>query len=219
MDIPWGIMQPEADQLPGANRNWLAFQRWIDISNNHYGVTFTCLEAPVFELGGITGNILDGARQADRWIKKLPATQTIFSWPVNNHWETNFPPEQGGIITTTYSLLLHDAYDVVTASRFGMEQHRALIAVPATTNPIKKPLLSLNNSKVLMTACKASEDSKAMIVRLRSVSDQPEKVTMAFPLALPKSVNICMTNEKPLHKVTESITVPSYGAVSLRMVF
>jgi hypothetical protein len=219
MDIPWGIMKPESDQLPGANRNWLAFQRWIDISNNDYGVTFTALEAPIVELGDITGNILDGARQAERWRKKIPATQTIFSWPVNNHWDTNFPPEQSGVITTTYCLLLHGAYDVVNASRFGMEQNRPLVAVRTATNPVKKSLLSLDNPKVQVAALKVSEDNKAMIVRLRSVSDQPEKVTMGFPSAQPRSISMCMADERPLHKVTESITVPSYGAVSLRMVF
>jgi hypothetical protein len=40
MDIPWGVMIPERDQLPGGNRNWLAFQRWVDISNDKRGVTW-----------------------------------------------------------------------------------------------------------------------------------------------------------------------------------
>jgi alpha-mannosidase len=34
VDIPWGIMELEKDQLSAANRNWIAFQRWLDISNS-----------------------------------------------------------------------------------------------------------------------------------------------------------------------------------------
>ena len=219
MDIPWGIMTPEFDQLPGANRNWLAFQRWIDVSNKDYGVTWTAMESPVVELGEITGTILDGARQADRWIKQLPATQTIISWPVNNHWDTNFSPEQEGIITTTYCMQLHDKYDVVTANRFGMEQHRPLIAVQTKNNPFAKSLISLDNSTAVISALKVSDDNQALIVRLRSVSDKTEKINITYPSGLPKSVFICTAGEKPLQRNTGSIVLPKYGTVSLRMVF
>jgi alpha-mannosidase len=219
MDIPWGIMTPERDQLPGANRNWLAFQRWIDVSNKEYGVTWTAIETPVVELGNITGTILDGARQVDRWIKKLSATQTIISWPVNNHWDTNFSPEQEGIITNTYSMEVHGKYDVVNANRFGMEQHRPLIAVPAKSNPIKKSLISLDNSKAIVSALKVSDDNQALIVRLRSVSDKTEKINITYPSGLPKSVFTCTAGEKPLQRNSGSIVLPKYGTVSLRMVF
>ncbi len=221
VDIPWGIMTPEYDQLPGANRNWLAFQRWIDVSNKDYGVTWTAIESPVVELGEITGTILDGARQADRWLKKIPTTQTIISWPVNNHWDTNFSPEQEGIITNTYSMQLHATYDVVTANRFGVEQHRPLIAVQTKTNPIAKSLISLDNSKVIVSALKVSDDNQALIMRLRSISNKTEKLNITYPAAggLPKSVFICTAGEKPLQRNTGSIELPQYGTVSLRMVF
>lgn len=219
MDIPWGIMTPEQDQLPGANRNWLAFQRWIDVSNKDYGVTWTAIETPVVELGNITGTILDGARQVDRWIKKLPATQTIISWPVNNHWDTNFSPEQEGIITSTYSMEVHGKYDVVSANRFGMEQHRPLIAVPAKSNPIKKSLIALDNAKAIISALKVSDDNKALIVRLRSLSAKTEKVNITYPSGLPGSVFTCTAGEKPLQRATGAVVLPKYGTVSLRMVF
>jgi hypothetical protein len=218
MDIPWGIMTPEKDQLPGANRNWLAFQRWIDVSNSEYGVTWTAIETPVVELGNITGTILDGARQYDRWMKKMSATQTIISWPVNNHWDTNFSPEQEGIITTTYRMELHGKYDAVAANRFGMQQHRPLIAVPAKSNPIKAPLIALDNANVHISALKVSDDRQAMIVRLRSVSNKKEKINLTYPAGLPKSVFICSPGEKPLQRNTGAIELPQYGTVSLRVV-
>lgn len=219
MDIPWGIMRPGQDQLPGANRNWLAFQRWIDVSNKDYGVTWTAIESPVVELGQISGTILDGARQVDRWIKKLPATQTIISWPVNNHWNTNFPPEQEGIITERYAMVVHGQYDVTAANQFGVEQHRPLIAVPGKSNPVNRSLVSLDNCKVVISALKVSDDNKAVIVRLRSLSDKAEKINLGFPSGMPKSVFTCTPGEKPLQKSTGHIELPQYGTVSFRIVF
>ena len=202
MDIPWGVLTPEQNQLPGANRNWLAFQRWIDVSNENYGITWTALESPVVELGEITGTILDGARQADRWIKKLPPTQTIISWPINNHWATNFPPEQGGIITERYAMVVHEKKNAAMANRFGMEQHRPLIAVPAKTNPIKQSLIRLDNPNVVIAALKVSEDNQALIVRLRSLSNKTEKVKLEYPAWRRKA---------------ETIELPQFGSTTLRI--
>ena len=50
-DIPWGIVELEKDQLAAANRNWITFQRWLDISNEERGITFCSLDAPMFENG------------------------------------------------------------------------------------------------------------------------------------------------------------------------
>jgi alpha-mannosidase len=135
-------------------------------------------------------------------------------------WDTNFSPEQEGIITTTYCLQLHDKYDVVTANRFGMEQHRPLISAQAKNNPIAKSLISLDNSKVIISALKVSDDNQALIVRLRSVSNKTEKINITYPPAgLPKSVFACTPGEKPLQRNTGSIVLPEYGTVSLRMVY
>src|SRR6185295_13549864 len=145
-------------------------------------------------------------------------TQTIISWPVNNHWDTNFSPEQEGVITTTCYLKVHEQYDVAMANRFGMEQHRPLIAVPVKNNPLNRSLLSLDNTYVVVSALKVSEDNQALIVRLRSVSDKTETVTLGYPSGLPKSVFTSTVAEKPLEKNTGRLVLPPYGTVTLRMV-
>jgi len=33
LDVPWGVVRPELDQIPGACRNWFTVQRWVDVSN------------------------------------------------------------------------------------------------------------------------------------------------------------------------------------------
>ena len=107
MDIPWGVMNPLTDQLPGANKNWLACQRWIDVSSDEAGVTWVPIEAAIVQFGDITANLL-GARCRFRRGARNSATRAPSSpGRLNNHWHTNFPLEQGGVIPFRYAILLH----------------------------------------------------------------------------------------------------------------
>ncbi|QHS54325.1 hypothetical protein GWR56_01740 [Mucilaginibacter sp. 14171R-50] len=190
MDIPLGVMQPERDQLKGTNKNWLAFQRWIDVSNQNSGVTWTSVESPIVEFGSITGNILDGARQGDLWEKHVSQPQTIISWMLNNHWDTNFPLEQGGIIKSRYGILLHGAYDAVTANHFGVEFNRPLIAVETTGKTKVNALVTIDNPEIMLLSYQKNGDSKHPEVKLRSVSDKPQKVNLQWKDGSEKLISI-----------------------------
>ncbi|NEU08543.1 glycoside hydrolase [Flavihumibacter sp. R14] len=219
MDIPLGVITPDENQLSGANRNWFTFQRWVDISNKDYGVTWTSIESPLIEFGNLTGNILDGARQAEKWLKTVPETQTLYSWLLNNHWDTNFPLEQGGVITSRYYVLLHGAYDPVVANRFGVEQHRPLIAVETAKTLANDPLVLVNNPRIMVSSLKRSADNQSVILRLRSVSEKAEQVALTWPLNKPVAVYQCLPDEKPLQSSSNTFTIPAYGLTSLRIDF
>jgi len=181
MDVPMAVMVPERDQLPYANKNWFAFQRWVDVSNEQYGITWTGIETPLIELGDITGTILDGARQEPVWLKKVPQTSTLLSWPINNHWDTNFPLEQQGEMEFRYALHPHPQYDQASANRFGMEQHRPLLLLEGTYENTDKPLVQLDNPRVQISSLRKSNRSQVLNVRLRSISEKRETVVLKFP--------------------------------------
>ena len=46
VNIPWAVIRPEKDQMPGACKNWLCVGRWVDVSNATSGVTCAVLDAP-----------------------------------------------------------------------------------------------------------------------------------------------------------------------------
>jgi alpha-mannosidase len=217
MDIPWGVMDPMKDQLKGSNKNWLAFQRFVDISNADSGVTWCAVEAPVIEIGDITANILGGAHDPRQWRKEIPATQTLFSWALNNHWHTNFPLEQGGVIPFRYAILPHGAYDPVAANRFGLEQNRPLLAARTAGAPKVAAPVALDNPRVFLSTAKPADDAAgATILRLRSLSDKPETVNLTFPAGAPKSLRVCGGDEIAKEKASPMLTLPPYGCVSLR---
>jgi alpha-mannosidase len=216
MDIPWGVMNPLTDQIEGANKNWLACQRWIDISGDEYGVTWASTEASIVEFGDITANLLGGVEKK-RWNKTFGDTRTILSWALNNHWHTNFPLEQSGIIPFHYSILPHGAYNPVVANRFGLEQNRPLIAVGVDKNPVDKALVSLDNPKVFISTIKPADDGIGYIVRLRSLSEKAEKVKLSWPSVTPKTIRLSDGMESVGKDVSDEMQMLPNGVITLRI--
>ncbi|MEA1950867.1 MAG: hypothetical protein U9N87_05750, partial [Planctomycetota bacterium] len=88
IDTPWAVTRPELDQLPGSCKNYLTVGRWIDISNKDFGVTWATLDAPLVEVGRVSVDV-PNPMSLDGWITKLEASNTFFSYVMNNYWETN----------------------------------------------------------------------------------------------------------------------------------
>ena len=217
MDIPWGIMTPEKDQLPGGNRNWLAFQRWIDVSDAEGGITWVSIEGPLVQFGDLTANILGGANGSKEWIQFLPKSETVISWALNNHWHTNFPLEQGGIIEYRYQMLPHGGYDAAKSQRFALNSHQPLLAVAAVKNPVENPLLAIDNPNVFVSTMKPSEDGKAIILRLRSLSDKTESVGIQWPASKALELSMSDATEIKGKPLNGKIVMPSLGVATIRM--
>jgi alpha-mannosidase len=216
LDIPWGVVVPDADQIAGANHNWFAVNRWVEISNPDYGVTWATQDAPLIEIGGITANLLGSQTDSPEWIEKLGPSQTIYSWALNNHWHTNFRADQEGKIVFRYAITPHAAYDPVAAAHFGSERSQPLIVAPAAGAAPPEPPLRINNDGVIATALKPSDDGKALILRLFGVSGKDEKVEIEWSSPTPESVWLSDLSEKRGAQVTGPIDVPAWGVVTLR---
>ena len=214
-DIPWGIVELEKDQLAAANRNWIAFQRWLDISNEERGVTFCSLDAPMFENGTLSANVLGAATNSPRWIRKLESSPTIYSWALNNHWHTNFPLNQEGVVSFRYRILPHNTkYDAASANRFGLEQAQPLIATNLKKDVITgQPFTVEGSSSIYVTIIKSGNGSEPSKIRLRSVSDKPESVTLVWKSLKPQSVKLNGA------AVISEIIVPAKGFVTLDVVY
>ncbi len=217
-DVPWGVTELEKDQMPEANRNWITFQRWLDISNSERGVTFCSPDAPLFENGAITANILGGAANSPGWIRKLEPSATIYSWALNNHWHTNFPLSQDGMIEFRYRILPHNSgFDAAISNRSGLEQAQPLIACMAGKDiPAQAPLLFEGSRNIFLTIMKVGETGKSMILRFRSVSDRDEKITLNWPGDIPVSLMIAGPGERVSRIVDDGqLVVPARGFITL----
>lgn len=221
VDVPWGVMEVEKDQLAEGNRNWIAMQRWLNLSDNEKNVTWCSLNSCTFEVGEMSANVIGGAFQSPEWIRKIKPSATIYSWALNNHWHTNFPLSQEGRIKFEYRIQpAKGAYDPAKANRFGMEQIRPMIAVPVDAGFTYSPNMQLSGDEsVVVSMVKNINDGKSQIVRLRSVSDNEQEVTLRWNTKRPERVSICQFGEEPgKEQITdEKVTVPAMGFATVRL--
>ena len=122
----------------------------MDVSNGTFGATWATVDAPLVELGGLTGNLLE-MPPATAFIKKIEPSQTIYSWVMNNYWFTNYKAEQDGPTTFRYAIRLHGAYDAGATQRFGIEYSQPLAAAMARgPAPVGRSLLSVEPADVIV---------------------------------------------------------------------
>jgi hypothetical protein len=98
-------------------------QRWVDLSDPHGGVTVATVDAPLIQLGEIrTDAIVTG------WLEEAESSGTLFSYVMNNYWETNYRAAQDDEVEFRYSLMAHGPYQEADPERFGLEHARPLLA-------------------------------------------------------------------------------------------
>lgn len=217
MDIPWAIVRPEADQIAGACKNWFTVQRWVDISNAYYGVTWATVDAPLVEVGAMTADRIGSLSDPSLWLDHLEPSQTLYAWVMNNHWHTNYKADQEGPTTFHFAIRPHGPYDAVAAQHFGIERSQPLLAVPVDPDtPTPGSYLRVEPAAVLVTALKPSGDGKGIVVRLFNTTDEPVKAKLAWGDAAPKSVWLSTLSEERVEKAPDEISLPAWGIVTLR---
>jgi len=217
MDIPFGMMRPEADQMPSACKNWFSVGRWADVSNKTRGVTWVTLDAPLVQVGGLTATLLNSQTDPNVWRKHVEPTQKLYVWAMNNHWGTNYRAYQEGPTIFRFVLRPHGRRDAAEASRFAAAFSQPLLAVPARgEEPATTPRLTVQPRDVLVTALKPSDDGKALIVRLFGASAKAQFADLTWGGSKPKAVFLSDTSERPGKRVGSRIKVPASGLVTLR---
>jgi alpha-mannosidase len=217
MDIPLGVMEPEIDQLPGSCKNWLPVGRWIDISNESFGVTWATLDAPLVEVGGITATMLGSQKIPAVWRQHIEPTQTFYSWVMNNHWGTNYLAYQSGPVTFRYALRPHGNGDIADASRFATGLSQPLLVAPSVKpESVSTSMLKIEPATVLLTELKPSDDGKAWIVRLFVASDDPASARLTWAENVGQTF-LSNLAEDPLRPISGDIPIAGWDLVTLRV--
>ena len=216
MDVGWAAVTPEVNQIPAACKNWFSVQRWVDISNEKFGVTWSPIDTPLVEVGGITANLLGSQTDYRSWLEHLQPTQTLYSWVMNNHWHTNYRAEQEGTTVFRYAIHPHRAFAPEEAARFGVSCSQPLLALQGTAIQSSRSRLRLSSDRVLVSALKPSDDGKGVIVRLFGASGKSEKIRLAWGHPSPHHVWLSDTSEAAKQECGNSVEVPGWGIVTLR---
>ncbi|MBU0640142.1 MAG: hypothetical protein KKB50_14850 [Planctomycetes bacterium] len=218
MDMPWAVVRPERDQIEGACKNFFTIQRWVDVSNLDGGVTWATVDAPLVQLGAIRTDVASPYGAADIWLRHIEPSQTVFSYVMNNYWETNYKADQEGPTTFRYALRPYRGLcDHAAAARFGIERNRPLIAMPVRVDgpPALASVFTLDAPGVIVTAFKPSRDGRARMIRLFAASGKPESVRLTWSGEEP-DVYRSDPAEARHARVDGPIELPAYGIVTLR---
>lgn len=211
LDVPWSVIEPDLDQIDGANKNVFTAESWLDVSNDEYGVTFTALDAPLVELG---------SRNVDPevvgYLEEVGPTTVAYSLAMHNYWELNYRAAQEGSTLLRYALWPHGPFDAAAAARFGEAQRQPLVIVPVNDRLPDEGLLELRPSDdVLVSALKPAADGDGWVLRLFGASGEEREVDLIWktgPVTLHQSdlgeVPGSALPDGPLH-------VPAYGMVTV----
>jgi hypothetical protein len=217
LEVPFGVFGPDTDQIPSACKNWFTVNRWADVSGADYGVTWVTLDAPLVQVGGVTATLLNSQANPDIWRKRVGPTQKLYSWPMNNHWGTNYRAYQEGPTVFRFVLRPHRRVDFAEASRLAIGMSQPLLAAGARgAHAVGVPRLALDSPDVLVTGLKPSDDGKAIILRLWGAAGKDVRTKILWSEPVPRHVWLSDLSEQPIAEAEGPIPVPAWGVVTLR---
>jgi len=183
IDLGYGVIRPEKDQLAGACKDYYSAQRFVDVSNNDYGVTLTVNETPLIEIGEMHSELPEpnSVQANSSWKKTQLPSSVIYTYVMNNYWYTNYKADQPGISTYTHSIIPHLKYDQNNVTRSGIESSQPFIVQQSDKDqPEFVSPFSLSNKNVYVSYIKPIQDNKALLVRLYNPGINAEEVILSI---------------------------------------
>ncbi|MFD0469064.1 hypothetical protein ACFQ0B_12660 [Nonomuraea thailandensis] len=188
-ELTGGVGGPGVPRVPGSAEYMLPIRHWIAFEDPELTVAWATLEAPLVQLGTIHMPYAPFPPTLDQ------EDGTVYSWALNNIWDTNFPAQQQGETTFRYAV----------ASEGGAQGRRLGAAVASgLTEPFVGALItdspasqetyvSVDHPDVLVTSL--GWDG----VRLQSLAAEPVEVRVS----------------RPGHRTAE-VTLPACGVAVVR---
>jgi hypothetical protein len=101
-EITGGIASDDRPHVPGSADWFRAIRHWATVeSEGAAPIAWATGEAPLLQTGNIRIPYAPFPNSIPAWQQH---DATIFSWALNNLWDTNFPPQQGGEMVFRYAV-------------------------------------------------------------------------------------------------------------------
>lgn len=98
------IIRPGIDQLPGSCQDFYLIQNGVVLKSDNINLAIITKDAPLISLGGLEARPIVLCNCKDIGRNRSP----IYSWVMNNYWETNFKVNLGGFYEFFYTLMVHE---------------------------------------------------------------------------------------------------------------
>jgi hypothetical protein len=185
-EITGGVDTNGSPRVPGSARHMRAIRHWITFDDHEGQVAWATAEAPLIEIGDLHLPYSPFPRTFDSG----PADQaTVFSWAMNNIWDTNFPGRQGG--ETVFRYAVGSAAVGSDARRLGMQVaagfSRPLVGMLCPAKPDHTNGLLPTGSFCEVTGAAvdivtlAPAGDRGLTLYLTSLAPEPAEVELRFP--------------------------------------
>lgn len=183
-EIQNGTINPAKDMYPGAGREWFSVQHWVAEQQDDLSAAVFPLDASLVTLGDINR----GSWPVD--FGSRPGT--IFSYVMNNYWDTNYRASQGGKFRFRYIIATAPAINDSNLSRMGWEEATPLELDEVTSQDKAIPFGSLSakafsflrgdDPDIVLQTWKPAEDGDGTILRFVDLGGVERKVRFQTPL-------------------------------------
>ncbi|MEO6966467.1 MAG: glycoside hydrolase family 38 C-terminal domain-containing protein, partial [Acidobacteriaceae bacterium] len=184
-EIQTGVVNPAKDMYPGAGHEWFSVQHWVSAEQDGVAGTIMPLDVPLVTLGDINRG---------QWPAQFGDRQgNIFSYVMNNYWDTNYRAGQGGHFRFRYVVTSAATTDDTALSRMGWEEATTLEDnivtsqdkaqnVTRALNGKQESFLSVDDPNLLLETWKPAEDGDGTIMRFLDLGGSDRTVTVHTPL-------------------------------------
>ncbi|GBC95981.1 hypothetical protein HRbin16_01781 [bacterium HR16] len=229
VEQPYGILQVEAEQLPGGCREWYTTHSFAALSDGRYTAHLATPHAPLVTFNDFFKGL---------WRGKLEALNgSVFAYVFNNYWDTNYKASQGGDLVFGFSLnLLEGDFDPAVATHFGWERlaemsdprrpaygqaRQANIQTRLPAPPAQSLLQVSSPDGVVMVGGVTREDDR-LLIRLYNTGRKHTRARLAFGRWTPREARQAdlagrLQKNLPLHPAGVDVTVPGRRVVTLAM--
>jgi hypothetical protein len=221
-----GDVDPAQEILPGGGHEWFTVQQWVAAQQNGIAAAIVPVDAPLVTLGDIARGT---------WPKEFGSRRgTIFSYIMNNYWDTNYVAGQGGDFTFRYVVTSGSSIDRAALTQLGWEaltpfetdliqyQDKAVNA-PGPLAPAQGQFLSVSRPNVVLVTWKQAEDGNGYILRFLETAGASATVEVKSPIFAIQSgwrCNAVEENQQPLAAAADGLMfeVKPHEIVTLRVV-
>ncbi len=177
-----GWITPGIDVVPGSCTDWFVARKYVDVSNDDWGVTVALVDTPMIAWGDI--------RQPSVRDHAGDTCHDLYVYVQNNLWSTNFPHAQGGELALSYSISVHGApFDPVFAETCGAQtltplravvvgEHGGVMEGQASAAQLSWMEVSGDDS-IIVSAVSRSE--QALVFRAEEIAGRRGTATVRFP--------------------------------------
>jgi alpha-mannosidase len=198
-DVQSAVVDPARDMMPGAGLEWFSSQNWAAAGDDRLTVAIVNRDSFLWTFGDIVRGT---------WPKEFGRrAPLLFSYVMNNYWNTNYVAAQGGEFTFRYVLTSARSLDQTALARMGWEEttplERTLVKSQDQTYPARKTLpatksslLEVNNPSVLLSAWKQAEDGTGTVMRFIELSGKRGGVKVSGALLNDAAGEVCNAVEE-----------------------